>query len=177
MDVDMNESDGGNAQHDISESIAALLKENAYVSYVDFERVLEEGEEDIPVKQMDEALKFISNQSGLWQAEYFFSPEHSPDENAKQEMDGWGLLWEGCSKAFADYLPDGIDMITRRHNIMVALPSTERRVEFNKNKTFERILTSVFSKSALWINKLGLYSLAVSLMNASMFPKGTVGRS
>ena len=174
----MNEPGGNDVQPDILESIDALLRENAYVSCVNFERVFKEDtEENIPLKQMDEILKFISDQNGLWQAEWFFSPEQSPDVNAKQEMDDWDIMWQGCSNAFAEFLPDGIEIITRRHNLIVALHSSERRVKFNENRPFERFTTVVFSTVAHWINKLGLNSLAGTLMTISMFHKGTVGRS
>ena len=175
--MDMNEPGGNNSQNDIIESIDALLRENAYVNYIEFERVLEDGEEDIPIKHMDEILRFISNQTGLWHAKYFFSPGQSTDVNAKQEMDGWDLMWQGCSNAFADILPDGMDLITRRHDMVVLQLSMESRVEFYENRPLERFATAALAKSAHWVNKLGFSNLAGTLMNASMFPKGTVGRS
>ena len=147
-------------------------------SYSDFERVLKENkQENIPIKQLQELMVLISNQMGYWESEWFFSPQHTPNEIAKSEIEGWEKIWETCFTKIVESVPNISELIITQHNLTKLQYSLSRRVKFNKLKPLEKFSTYVLSKVAFFMNNLGLHGAAERIYTASLYPKGTMGRA
>ena len=63
---------------------------------------------DVSFMQMDQIVNFASEQHGIWQTAYAFSPAHSPDVSAKNESKYWEELqkiWSALLVEQAQILP------------------------------------------------------------------------
>ena len=164
-------------EFNILNRIYDLTGDETYISYSVFDSVVkEQAEGNISIRDLHEALRFISNQYSLWLAKWYFSPAHSPDKIAESEVEGWRFIWQAFSNMLMEYVPDAMELITEEHNLTLVEHSLKSRVEFNETKPMEKLTSQVLGKTAMFLNKIGFKSIANNIYNAALYPKGTVGR-
>jgi hypothetical protein len=161
---------------DILGQLESMTNKGQGVSHQDFERLLEEGSASIPVSRANQLLDFAGDQVGFWEAEWLFSPAHSPNTNAKTEMEGWRLLWQALLESLSETVPDIRELTEKTQQLKILQHHSQRGLEFNETKPFRKYTAPVLSKLSLALNKIGLRSIAKNLYVWSLYPKGTVAR-
>lgn len=162
----------------IPEILASITQNDSRISCSKFEEILKnEIEENISPGALHELLKFISNQCGYWMANWHFSNQITPDLNAKAEHEKWDQLWQASASSLVESVSIPLDQLQQEHNLSVLQESLQRRVDFNKSNSIERLLTSIYSFFAIQLNKLGFRAIANNIYTKSLYPKGTVGRN
>jgi len=80
-------NDNPSVERDLLTRLDFLANGSMGMSYREFERVLRDGDASIPVTCLHQVLNIACDQLGFWQAEWLFSPAHSPNTLAKTEME------------------------------------------------------------------------------------------
>lgn len=168
--------DKSNLEHDFMTHMESFAKERMGVPYREFERVLREGGASIPVTCLHQVLNLACDQLGFWQAEWLFSPAHSPNTLAKTEMEGWQMLWRGIFDTLVENVQSTKDMLEQERNLKLLQHSLRRGVEYNETKHFRKISAPILSQVSFVLNKIGLHSIANDLYAWGLYPKGTVAR-
>ncbi len=168
--------DKSNSERDLMTRLESFAKERTGVPFREFERVLREGNAPIPVSCLHQVLNFTFDQLGFWQAEWLFSPAHSPNTLAKSEMEGWQILWRGIFDALVENVPSAKDQLEQEQNLMLLRHSLKRGVEYNKTRPFRKMVAIILSQVSFVLNKIGLHSIANNLYSWGLYPKGTVAR-
>jgi hypothetical protein len=169
-------NDKPSAERDLLTSLDSLANGRMGVSYREFERVLRDGDASIPVTCLHQVLNIACDQLGFWQAEWLFSPAHSPNTPAKTEMEGWQILWRGIFDTLVENVPSTKDPLEREQNLKLLQHSLRRGVEYNETKPFRKIAATILSQASFVLNKIGLHSIANDLYAWGLYPKGTVAR-
>ena len=168
--------DKANSGNDLMTRLESFAKERMGVPYREFERVLRECDTSITVACLNQVLKLACDQWGFWEAEWLFSPAHSPNTLAKTEMEGWKALWRGSLDTLVETVPNVKDLLEQEQNLVVFGHSLRRAIEYNKTKPFRKIAAPMLSKLSIVLNKIGLHSIANDLYSWGLYPKGTVAR-
>ncbi len=163
-------------ESDLLVRLESLTNRSMGVSYRDFERLLREGNASIPVSHLHQVLNFACDQMGFWEAEWFFSPAHSPNTVAKIEMEGWRILWQGIFNILVENVPDTRDLLEQEQQLRLFGHSLRRGVEYNETKPFRKLTAIVLSQASFVFNKIGFHSIARNLYAWGLYPKGTVAR-
>jgi hypothetical protein len=165
-------------ESNIPEMLYFISQRDTRISCSEFETILQkEINENINHSAFHELLKFISNQYGYWMANWYFSNIGDPDLEAKSELEQWDQLWQASASSLAESISIPLDQLQREHNLITLRESLQRRVDFNKSRVFERLLTSIYSFIAIQLNKVGVKTIANNIYTKSLYPKGTVGRN
>jgi hypothetical protein len=151
----------------------SLSKERHGVPYRDFERVFREStKEDITVDGWRKITGFTSDQLGFWESAWLFSRAHSPNLQAKSEMQGWKTVCELKNK-----ISEAADMIEEQHDLAVLKYSIKRAADYNESKPSRRFTAHVRSSLLIKLDEIGLRRVASRLYARALYPKGTVGRA
>jgi len=140
-------------------------------------RLLDGMPDNISAKELNELVKFASNQVGIWEAEWLFSPSESPNLTAKKESDQWSKLWETWFETLAEIVPDMKEQSERLHSLPVLQPQLSKSVDYNKGRPITKLISVSTAQIAITLNKLGIQGLAKHLYKLALYPKGTVGRT
>jgi len=147
------------------------------VPYRDFEGLLKElGNGSIPVSHLHQVLNFTCDQLGLWEAEWLFSPAHSPNTVAKTEMEGWRIIWQAFFDLLVEKVPDTRALLEREQELRLLQPSLKLGVEYNETKPLKKVTAIVLSQASFVLNKIGFHRIATNLYVWGLYPKGTVAR-
>jgi hypothetical protein len=130
----------------------------------------------LSLAEWHEVVSFASDQCGRWQARWLFSPAATPDRAAKQEFDGWRLLYVACAEALLARVPEVRERLDRRHEMTALRHALGRRLQQTEGRTLHRIGSAVLSQAAGAVRRLGLRHLAGRLEAAALYPSGSVGR-
>ncbi len=170
----MNE--GPSAEREFLTRVDSLANGCMGVPYREFERILREGDASISVASLHRVLNLACDQFGSWQAEWLFSPAHSPNTVAKTEMQGWEILWRRIFDTLVENVPSTKDPLEREQNLKLLQHSLQRGVEYNETRPCRKIAVTILSQVSFAVNKIGLHSLAKHLYEWCLYPKGTVAR-
>jgi hypothetical protein len=157
-------------KNDLLERLASLSKEGQGVSIQDFMPILDNLPVNVSLHDWHVITNFVSKQLNFWEAEWLFSWEHSPNTKAQAETEGWKLI---CKNK----LPTSIDLIDRRHDLILLNHSLKRAVDYNESSAFRKFKAKVLSEASFKFDKIGLRWFASYLYATALYPKGTVGRS
>lgn len=170
-------NDERSSNPDFLTRLESLANGRTRVPYREFESLLKElGNASIPVSHLHQVLNFTSDQLGLWEAQWLFSPAHSPNTLAKTEVEGWRILWQALFDSLAEKVPDTRALLEREQQLRLLQHSLERGVEFNKTKPLRKVTAIVLSQASFVLNKIGLRGIARNLYAWGLYPKGTVAR-
>jgi len=140
-------------------------------------RLLDGMPDNISAKELNELVKFASNQVGIWEAEWLFSPSESPNLTAKKESEQWSKLWETWFETLSELIPDMREQSERLHNLSLLQHKLTKSVDYNKGRPLIKLISVSTAQIAITLNKLGIRGLAHHLYKLSLYPKGTVGRA
>ena len=88
---------------EILSHLQALATGKSAVPFEHFDRLRKRtSETTMTPSELNELVNFASDQVGMWQAEWFFSPANLPNTSAKAESEQWEKLWE-VSFLFQEY--------------------------------------------------------------------------
>jgi len=170
-------NDDPSADRDFLARLESLTNRHTGVPYRDFASLLKElGNSSMPVSDLHQVLNFTSDQLGLWEAQWLFSPAHSPNTLAKTEAEGWRILWQALFDSLAEKVPDTRALLEREQQLRLLHHSLERGVEFNKTRPLRKVTAIVLSQVSFVLNKIGLHGIARNLYAWGLYPKGTVAR-
>ena len=172
--VSMN--DKFNSEQDILSRLESFTKERNRVSYREFEQFLQEVDSSLSPNCLYEILNFSCEQLGFWESEWFFSPVNSPNTQAEIEMEGWKILWSGLFDTVVESTPITKELLESNQNLKLLQHTLVRGVEYNKTKSFRKILAPILSEFSFILNKIGLHGFARVVYGWGLFPKGTIGR-
>ncbi len=161
---------------DMLSRLESLSKGELGVPHEDFERMLREFG-NITISEWHKVVKFTSDQLGLWEAEWLFSPIHSPNTFAEEEVTGWQMISQVCINALVERVPEIKGDIERQQRLISVRCIVERRMDYNKTRLFQRVTASVLSRISIGLSRLGFKNIAEQLYATSLYPPGTVGRS
>jgi hypothetical protein len=133
-------------------------------------------ENKMSIVQLNQIVNFASEQVGIWEAAYSFSPAHSPNIGAKNESEQWEDLWKAWSALLVEHAPDLADKLNRRHGLIVARHSVETSLQYKSGKPLQRITAAGLSRLAIGLGRLGIADIPERLYALSLYPKGSVGR-
>lgn len=163
--------------NDLLQYIQSQNSSGTGVTIANIEPLLKVMPDKITVAELNELVKFASNQVGIWEAEWMFSPSISPQLTAKTEADQWGRLWESWLESLSKLIPDVKEQSERAHRLTVLKHHLSKSVDYNKGKNLTKIISVSLSKIAIVLNKFGIHGLAEHLYMLALYPKGTVGRT
>jgi len=172
----MKDQSTATADNDLVSRLEALSTGGAGVTVDSFEVLLKNMPEKMSVSQLNQIINFASEQVGIWEAEYSFSPAYSPNAAAKAESERWEHLWGAWSEMFLKLTPDLTEQIHRRHGLIVAQHSVERSLHYTDNKPLRRMVFGAVSQVAIGLGRIGFSGLSQRLYAFSLYPKGSVGR-
>ncbi|PKN65432.1 MAG: hypothetical protein CVU57_09950 [Deltaproteobacteria bacterium HGW-Deltaproteobacteria-15] len=164
------------SESDLLSRLGALTSGCMGVQYLEFERILREGDSSIPLTSLHQVLNLACDQLGFWQAEWLFSPADTPNTVAKTEMEGWQIMWRGIFDTLVENVPGTKDSLEREQNLKLLQHSLQRGVEYNQTRPVRKIAAAIFSQVSFALNKVGLASSARGLYEWCLYPKGTVAR-
>jgi hypothetical protein len=171
----MNDEPSSNP--DFLTRLESLANGRTRVPYREFESLFKElGNASIPVSHLHQVLNFTSDQLGLWEAQWLFSPAHSPNTLAKTEVERWRILWQALFDSLAEKVPDTRALLEREQQLRLLQHSLQRGVEFNKTKPLRKVTAIVLSQASFVLNRIGLHGIARNLYAWGLYPKGTVAR-
>ncbi|MBK5275339.1 MAG: hypothetical protein JJE30_09850 [Desulfuromonadales bacterium] len=133
--------------------------------------------DNISVTELNELVKFASNQVGIWESEWMFSPSESPHLTAKEESEHWSKLWETWFETLSELIPDMKEQSERLHSLSVIQYQLSKSVDYNKGRPLIKLISVSTAQIAITLNKLGIRGLAQHLYKLALYPKGTVGRT
>lgn len=162
---------------DLSQYLQAQTSSGTGVTIETIERLLKKLPDTMPVAELNELVKFASNQVGIWEAEWMFSPDESPQLTAKAESEKWSKLWTAWLESLCALVPDVKEQSVRAHNLTVLQYHMSKRIDYNKGNPLSKLISEILSMFAIALNKLGVRGLATHLYTLSIYPKGTVGRN
>jgi hypothetical protein len=176
IDKERRMNDEPGSECDLLAQLESLMNRSIGVSYRDFEGLLREGNASITVSHWHQVLNFACDQMGFWEAEWFFSPAHSPNTVAKIEMEGWRILWQVIFDILVENVPETKDLLEREQQLRLFEHSLRRGVEYNKTRPLRKLTASVLSQGSFVFKKVGFHSIARNLYAWCLYPKGTVAR-
>ena len=132
--------------------------------------------EDVSLHEVKELVNFCADQIGYWRTEYFFSSANAPNHDAEKEMSGWEKLWENWLEMLSEKVPDVTEQLMQIKTQISMRHTLERKLEYNKNGILRQPISTFLSNIAIFLNKIGLKGIAVSLYTTILYPKGSVGR-
>jgi hypothetical protein len=171
MDDNLDDSKESN----FIQRMEGLSKQNRSVSHRDFERLIKEGG-NLTLQETKQVFYFASEQLAFWEAEWFYSPAHSPNTTAQEEIEGWHLIYKAISNTLVEKVPQIRGELEKLHTRTLLRHSIERTVAYNKTRPLLRISENIFSSLSFALDKLGFQRAAKQLYARSLYPKGTVGR-
>ena len=158
--------------------IQAFVSKSVAVKLEDFEARLKTlTQAEFSPGELHELLNFASEQAGWWTADWLFSEQADPDLGARHQSEAWEKLWAGWHGVLAQTVPEATGELKREHDLIVLGHTLRRRVEFNRTRPVERLVTQFLSSISLLLNKVGLVGIAGKLYERSLYPQGTVGRT
>ena len=164
--------DKANSGNDLMTRLESFAKERMGVPYREFERVLRECDTSITVACLNQVLKLACDQWGFWEAEWLFSPAHSPNTLAKTEMEGWKALWRGSLDTLVETVPNVKDLLEQEQNLVVFGHSLRRAIEYNKQSLSERSQRLCYLSSLLFLIKLGYTALQTTSTHGDYILRG-----
>lgn len=138
--------------------------------------LISDKKEELSMHDINELIKFSTEQIGYWNAEWSFSSATSPNHDAKKQRDGWENIWGNWVGILTKEIPEAMASMVQLKDHAYMLHTVKRNLEYNKRGIFSQSLSSILSKIAITLNKIGLKGVAASLYNIALYPKGTVGR-
>jgi hypothetical protein len=173
----MEDQPGGATDITFENRLEALTTQTAGVTIEEFSAFLKNTpERKMAIKHLNQIVNFASEQVGVWEAAYSFSPADSPDVGAKNESEQWEELWKTWSALLLEQVPDLMDKVNRRHRLIVAGHSVATSLQCKRGKPLQRIAAAVLSRLAIGLGRLGIADIPERLYALSLYPKGSVGR-
>ena len=155
------------------DSVEATSK---YIKSLAFEAILNQDQTgSFSLPEINRILGFISDQHGYWHAEWTFSEALDPNTVAQTESENWDILWQAFAKSLKEAAPETAEPMAHLHQMIKLKHTVKQRVAYNESRPLERFFTSVLSRSAIFLKKIGFSSIASHIYSASLFPRGTVG--
>ena len=111
--------------NDLASRLDTLSAKTGAVTVERFRVFLKDMPEKMSIVQLNQILNFASEQVGVWEAAFSFSPAHSPNLNAKAESEQWEQLWNAWSNMLLELAPEITDEVHRRHRLIVVKHSVE----------------------------------------------------
>ena len=172
----MNDKPVNDPKSDLIARMESLSNRSTGVSCRDFPHILKEMK-DVTASEWKQVVYFASEQWSFWQAEWLFSPAHSPNTTAKAETEEWRLISRACSDALVEQNPDVRGPLERQQGLTLLRHSLKRRVDYDKTRPLSRLAANVLSRMSFGLNRIGFKSIAERLYSRSLYPKGTLGRT
>jgi hypothetical protein len=172
----MKDQSQSGSDNDLATRLESLSNETRGVTVDRFHALLKTMPEKMSPAELNQIINFASDQVGIWEAEYSFSPITSPHITAKAESELWAELWEAWSDMLLNLVPDVADKIHRKHRLIIARHSVEKSLHYTADKPVRRIISTTASKVAIILGRLGAGNVAEQLYAFSLYPKGSVGR-
>jgi hypothetical protein len=119
---------------DLSQYLQSQTVSGTNVTIETIERMLKEMPDKISVAELNELVKFASNQAGIWEAKWMFSPYKSPQLSARAESEKWCKLWETWLESLSELIPDVKEQSERAHSLTVLQYHLSKRIDYNKGK-------------------------------------------
>jgi len=167
-------------ERDLLALLELHFKDNSCVKHEDFEHVPKELAKEFgnaTVSEWHKVVKFISDQLGLWGAEWLFSSVNSPNTVAEAEFRGWVIVSRACRNALVERVPGLRGEIEREHELTILRHTMERSINYNKTRWFQRFTALLVSWMSIQLNRIGFKKIGNELYAWSLYPPGTVGRS
>jgi len=166
----------GTIENDLASRLEALSSQMAGVTIERFKVFLKDVPEKMSVVELKQILDLASEQVGIWEAAYSFSPAHSPNVDARSESEQWEQLWNTWSTLLIERAPAIADDVRRKHRLIVARRSVEASLQCKSGKPLQRLTAAGLSRLAIGLGRLGVAGLSERLYALSLYPKGSVGR-
>ena len=151
----------------------AGIRFEAFISEIN---LTSDKKEELSMYDIKELIKFSTEQIGIWNAEWSFSSAMSPNHDAKDQRDGWEKIWDNWVGLLTKEIPEAMVPMVQLKNHAYMMHTVKRNLESNKRGILSQSFASFLSNIAIALNKIGLRSIASSIYNIALYPKGTVGR-
>jgi hypothetical protein len=95
---------------DLLNYLQSLSSSNSAVSIEQIEQLIKKMPENITTAELHDLINFVSEQLGILEAEWAFSPLTSPNTIAKTKAEAWDKLWKVCSSILFEQVPDAREL-------------------------------------------------------------------
>jgi len=147
-----------------------------FETFVNEMSLIRDKKEELSIHDVKELIKFSTEQIGYWNAEWSFSSATEPNHDAKAQRDGWENIWDNWVEILTMEIPEAMELMVQLRNRAYMLHTVKRNLEYNNRGVLNQLYTNFLSNVAITLNRIGFKSIATSLYNIALYPKGTVGR-
>lgn len=166
------------SKKDLLASLEQVTAKAAAISHNQMMTALESvPENDFTAAEWHKLVDFAQGQIGQWRVKWLFSSAQAPDTIAQAEDDAWERLWDLFSKSLVEAVPEIEAQLHNVKNLSVTQRITERKLEHDRRNRAAVIVSSVMSRIAITLNRLGCKGVARWLYTRALYPSGTVGRA
>ena len=162
---------------DLLSYLQTVTNDNSAITIEHIKHLLKKISGKITINELNELIKISSNQVGIWEAAWLFSPANSPNTDAKQKSQQWRKQWETWFGMLLEQVPDAREQAERIHQLTILKHHMSKGFDYNRNKPLKRLFSAGLSQIAIIFNRIGLNDIANNLYILALYPKGTVGRA
>jgi hypothetical protein len=166
------------SKKDFLTSLEQLTTQAAAISHDQMMTALE----SVPVNvftapELYKLVDFALDQIGQWQVKWLFSSAQAPDTIAQTEADAWERLWDLFAKSLVETVPEIKDQLRGIKDSSIAERLLQRKLEQDRGSRAAMLASSMMSRLANMLNRLGCQGIARTLYTRALYPSGTVGRA
>jgi hypothetical protein len=121
-------------------------------------------------------VAFASDQAARWSVRWQFSSSTDPDLGAKSESESWFAMWQEWCKTLCELVPSLRETVNDTREAVLLHRTYEARASGLAERPLLRHAVAAASRLAIFLNRIKLERLALSLATWALYPPGTVGR-